>query len=82
MKNNLKLIAKFLLSWAISFLVIYLFIFFGGYKLFETDSIILKEIGVSFIMGFVIFLAFELFKDNMKKIDELEKRIEKLEKDK
>lgn len=82
MKNNLKLIAKFLLSWVISFLVIYLFIFFGGYKLFETDGIILKEIGVSFIIGFVIFLAFEWFKDNRKKIDELEKRIEKLEKDK
>lgn len=68
MKNNLKLIAKFLLSWAISFLVIYLFIFFGGYKLFETDSIIIKEIGVSFIIGFVIFLAFEWFKDNRKKL--------------
>jgi len=77
----LKFVAKFILSWVISFLVIYLFVFFGGYKLLETDDIILKEIGISFITGLVVFLIFDLFKNNSDKIEELENRIEELEKE-
>ena len=62
MKDKLKNILMFILSWVISFVVIYLFVFFGGYKLFETGDIILKEIGVAFIVGIIIFLIFSLFK--------------------
>lgn len=80
MKSKLKNIAGFILSWVISFLVIYLFVFFGGHKLFESGDIILQELGVSFIVGFIIFLIFSLFKNNSDKISELEKRIEELEK--
>lgn len=80
MKSKLKNIAGFILSWVISFLVIYLFVFFGGYKLFESGDIILQELGVSFIVGFNVFLIFSLFKNNSAKISELEKRIEELEK--
>lgn len=82
MKNSLKLIAKFLLSWIISFVLIYIFVFFCGYKFFETSDIIMKEIGISFIIGLIILFVCELFIQNSNKIDELEKRIEKLEKNK
>ena len=82
MKSKLKNIAVFIVSWIISFAVIYLFVFFGGYKLFETGDVILKEIGVSFIIGFLIFLMLILFKNNSDKISKLEKRIEELENNK
>ena len=82
MKSKLKNIAVFICSWIISFAVIYLFVFFGGYKLFETGDIILKEIGVAFIVGIIIFLIFSLFKTNSDKISKLEKRIEELENNK
>ena len=82
MKSKLKSITAFILSWIISFVVIYLFVFFGGYKLFETSDVILKEIGVSFIISLVIFFALGLFKSNSDKISELEKRIEELENNK
>ncbi|MDE6110464.1 MAG: hypothetical protein K2F65_00975 [Eubacterium sp.] len=82
MKSKLKSITAFILSWIISFVVIYLFVFFGGYKLFETGDVILKEIGVSFIIGLVIFFVLGLFKTNNDKISALEKRIEELENNK
>ena len=82
MKSKLKNIVIFILSWIISFVVIYLFVFFGGYKLFESGDVILKEIGVAFIVGIIIFLIFSLFGNNSDKISELEKRIEELENNK
>lgn len=63
----------------VSFVYIYLFVFFGGYKLFDSKDIILQEIGASVIIGVVVFLVFKSFKLNSDKIDELEKRIEELE---
>ncbi len=82
MKSKLKSIIAFILSWIISFVVIYLFVFFGGYKLFESGDVILKEIGVSFIIGFLIFLMLILSKNNNDKISKLEKRLEELENNK
>lgn len=82
MKNKLKAIAMFILSWGISFVVIFLFVFFGGYKLFESGDVILQELGISFIVGFIIFLICSLFKNNSDKIIGLEKRIEELENNK
>lgn len=79
MKNSLKTIAKFVLCWLFSFLLVYLFVFFGGYKFFESNDVILKEIGVSFIIGVVLFFIIGLYADSRNRIDKLEKRIEELE---
>ncbi len=82
MKNSMKIIGGFLLAWLISFVFIFLFVFFGGHKLFEADSPVLWEIGISFIVGAILYYVCSMFKNNNDKIDELEKRIEKLENDK
>lgn len=79
MKNSLKIIGKFILSWLLSFVVIYLFVFFAGHKLFESGDVILQEIGVSFVVGVVLLFSTELFVVNNKKIEKLEKRVEELE---
>ena len=55
MKNTIKNILVLLLSIIISFIFIYLFIFFGGSKLFESGDVILKELGVSIIIGTLVF---------------------------
>lgn len=81
MKDKLKMILKILIAWVISFLIIYLFVFLGGFRLLESDDIILKEIGVSFVVGLVITFVCELFMANRSRIEELEKRIEALEKE-
>lgn len=78
-KNEFKMVLKLLLSIFISFICIFLFVFFGGHMLFESGDEILIELGASVVIGVVVLLAFELFKSNRKKIEELEKRIEKLE---
>lgn len=84
MKNKLKLVIHWILWVAISFVLIYLFVFVGGWKLFESGDVILIEIGVAFIVGTVLYLVFEstraIEKDYSSKIAELEKRIEELEK--
>lgn len=79
MKNNIESIIMLVASIIVSFVCIYLFVFFGGYKLLDSRDIILQEIGASVIIGVVVFLVFKSFKLNSDKIDELEKRIEELE---
>lgn len=81
MKDKLKMILKILIAWVISFLIIYLFVFLGGFRLLESDDVILQEIGVSFVVGLVITFVCELFMSNRIRIEELEKRIEALEKE-
>ncbi len=84
MKNKLKLVLHWLLCVVISFALIYLFVFVGGWKLFESGDVILIEIGVAIIVGTVLYLFCEvndkIEKDYSSKITELEKRIVELEK--
>ena len=79
MKNTIKNILVLLLSIIFSFIFIYLFIFFGGSKLFESGDVILKELGVSIIIGTLVFLIIKINKTSYEKIEELEKRVEELE---
>lgn len=81
MKNKkLKFILHFLICFVISFVCIYLIIFTGGWRLFESGDPILLEIAAAIVIGFVIWLIYELSDQFECKIKELEKRIEELEK--
>lgn len=79
MKNSIKDILVLLLSIIISFIFIYLFIFFGGSKLFESGDVILQEVGVSIVIGALVFWIIKINKTNYDKIEELKKRVEELE---
>ncbi len=79
MKNSIKDILVLLLSIIISFILIYLFIFFGGSKLFESGDVILQEVGVSIVIGALVFWIIKINKTNYDKIEELKKRVEELE---
>lgn len=62
-----------------SFIAIYLLVFVGGWKLIEAGDIIAIEIAVSVIVGFVVWIIFEVTKLIESKINALEKRVEELE---
>ena len=79
MKDKIKLILK----WAVIFIiwcdVIYLIVFFGGWKLFESGDPILVEVGVAFVLSFFVFVFNEIVTGLEKRVKSLEKRIEELE---
>lgn len=77
--KKLKMLLHWLVCTVVSFLCIYLFIFAGGWRLVESGDVILIEIAVSIIIGFVIWIIFELTRFYDLKIETLEKRIEELE---
>ncbi|MCI5734931.1 MAG: hypothetical protein MR281_02185 [Eubacterium sp.] len=79
MKNTIKNLLVLLLSIIISFIFIYIFIFFFGSKLFESGDVILQVLGVSIVIGSLLFLIIKINEKNLDKIEELEKRVEELE---
>ncbi len=72
MKNKLKSLIRWALVFAFCFLIIFLVVFFGGWKLFESGNPILIELGASFILSVFIFILLEV-------VDNLEKRVKVLE---
>ncbi len=83
MKEKLKFILGWAISIAITFFLIYWFVLWGGWKLFESGDPILIELGAALVIGTVVFLIFVitkiLVKDYSSRIADLEKRIEELE---
>lgn len=79
MKNRHKMCLHWLVSTVICFILIYLFIFFGGWKLAESGDPILLEILAAIAMGSVFWILYEVASDQNRKIQELEKRIAALE---
>ena len=79
MKDKIKLVLKWAVAFIICFIVIYLIVFFGGCKLFESGDPILIEIGVAFILSFFVFIFYEIVTGLKKQVESLEKRIEELE---
>ncbi len=79
MKDKIKLVLKWAVTFIICFIVIYLIVFFGGWKLFESGDPILIEIGVAFILSFFVFIFYEMVTGLKKQVESLEKRIEELE---
>ncbi len=77
--KNKKLALHFLICVIIAFIFIYLIVFFGGWHLFEGGDPILLEIAAAIALGLVIWLMYELSAFFERKIKDLEKRIEELE---
>lgn len=78
-KLNWKAMLHLLIFIGASFIAIYLLVFVGGWKLIEAGDIISIEIAVSVIVGFVVWIIFEVTKLIESKINALEKRVEELE---
>lgn len=80
MKNQkIKMLLHLLAAICLSFVLIYLFVFLGGWKLLESGNPILIELAAAIIMGFVFWALFEVTKSYEAKLKELERRIEALE---
>ena len=79
MKEKLKMLLEFALCFVLCFAIIYLFVFVGGWKLFESGDPILIEIGVSLISAVFLFGFCKAYSTQEKSIKNLEDRVDKLE---
>lgn len=79
MKKKVKLLLRWLGVFLLCFLTIYLIVFFGGWRLFESGDPILIETGVAFILSIFLFAIIEVQTTHEKKIKDLEERVKQLE---
>ena len=80
MKDKIKLLLRWVGIFLLCLIVIYLFVFFGGWKLFESSDPILIEVGVAFVLSFFVFVINEVVMGLEKRVKTLEERINELEK--
>lgn len=79
MKSKLKFFLRYLAVFAACFVIIYLFVFFGGAKLFESGDPILIELGAALILSVFVSVILHAMEAQSKRIDALEARIQTLE---
>ena len=79
MKNKIKSFLRWIGMFLLCFIVIYLFVFFGGWKLFESGDPILIEVGIAFVLSLFLFIINEAVSSLEKRVKYLEERIHKLE---
>ena len=80
MKNRLEAFLRWTLTFLLCFGVIYLIVFFGGWKLFESGDPLLIEIGAALILSIFVFATNEAISALEKKVKSLEARVDELEK--
>ena len=80
MPSKRKLILHWGICTVISFIGIYLFVFLGGWRLFQSGDPIMMEIAAALVIGFLIWIIFEGHRYHESKIAQLEKRVTELEK--
>ena len=80
MKDKIKLFLRWAGIFLLCLFVIYFFVFFGGWKLFESGAPLLIEVGVAFVLSFFVFVINEVVMGLEKRVKTLEDRINKLEK--
>lgn len=78
MKEKAKILLRWLGVFLLCFLSIYLIVFFGGWKLFESGDPILMEIGAALVLSIFIFAINEVLRMHEKKIKDLEEQIKQL----
>ena len=81
MKKHFKMLLKFLITFIFCFALIYIIIFFGGWRLFENRDPILIEIGTALILSLFVFAVNEALTNQEKRIRALEKRFADLERE-
>ena len=79
MNSTAKMLLRWLGVFLLCFLAIYVIVFIGGWKLFESGDPILIEIGVALVLSIFIFAINEVLTMHEKKIKDLEEHIRKLE---
>ena len=79
MKSIFKPILFYLAVFAVCFAIIYLFVFFGGAKLFESGDPILIELGAALILSLFVTVLLSVCEAQSKRINALEKRVKTLE---
>ena len=79
MKNKLKMFLRWAFWFLICFVVIYLFVFFGGWKLFKSRNPILIEVGIAIPLSVFVFAGNEAAIELEKRVKALEERLNKLE---
>ncbi len=79
MKKKAKMLLRWLGAFILCFLAIYLIVFLGGWKLFESGDPILMEIGAALVLSIFFFAINEVLTMHEKKIKDLEEHIKKLE---
>ena len=79
MKSKLRPILFWLAVFAVCFAIIYLIVFFGGAKLFESGDPILIELGAALILSVFVSVILHAMEAQSKRIDALEARIQTLE---
>lgn len=79
MKAKLNLLLRWAGMFLLCFLLIYVIVFVGGWKLFESGDPILIEIGVALIVSIFMFVINEVVTGLEKRIKSLEENIKILE---
>ena len=79
MKATLKILLKWAAWFAVCFVVIYLIVFFGGWKLFESGDPIMLEIGLALIISVFVAVINEVVTGLEKRIKSMEEKIKELE---
>ena len=79
MKSTFKILLKWAVWFVVCFVLIYLIVFFGGWKLFESGDPILIEIGLSLILSVFVAVINEVITGLEKRIKRLEEKIKELE---
>lgn len=74
-----KSLLRLLLCILFTFVVIYLLVFSGGWKLLESGNIVLIEVAVSVVVGTIVFMICENWRDHECKIKNLQEQIDKLQ---
>ena len=80
MKGTLRILLKWTAWFVVCFLVIYLIVFFGGWKLFESGDPIMLDIGFALILSVFVTIINEVVTGLEKRIAHLEDKIKELEK--
>lgn len=79
MKHEIKLLLKWAGTFILCFIVIYLIVFFGGWKLFESGDPILIEVGIALILSIFVFIFNEIVTTLEKRVKSLEERLNEIE---
>lgn len=79
MKDKIKLLLRWGGIFLLCLIVIHLFVFLGGWKLFESGDPILIEVGVAFVLSFFVFVFNEVVTGLEKRVKTLEERMNELE---
>ena len=79
MRAKLRTLMRWAITFVVCFIVIYLFVFFGGWKLFESGDAVLVELGVALVLSIFVYLFTEIVIRLEKRVKALEERLDKLE---